>query len=181
MSARLLPCRLFITGASGSGTTTLGRAVAGRWAAPHADTDDYFWRPTTPPYTEKRPEPERVALMNDIFVPRDAWVLSGSVLGWGEALIPVFDAVVFLTLDPGVRMKRLEEREAVRMRAAAEPGLSARISEEFLEWARGYDDPGFAGRNHRRQEEWLAALPCPVIRLDSAHPVPRLVEEISRT
>jgi hypothetical protein len=64
------------------------------------------------------------------------------------------------------------------MQAAAEPRLSERISGEFLEWARGYDDPGFAGRNHRRQEDWLASLPCPVIRLDSATPVRRLVEEV---
>ncbi len=33
----LNPCRLFIMGASGSGTTTLGRAIANEWAVPHAD------------------------------------------------------------------------------------------------------------------------------------------------
>lgn len=42
----LNPCRLFIMGASGSGTTTLGRAIANEWAVPHADADDYFWQPT---------------------------------------------------------------------------------------------------------------------------------------
>ena len=47
----MTPCHLHITGASGSGTTTLGRALASAWAVPHADTDDYFWVPTTPPYT----------------------------------------------------------------------------------------------------------------------------------
>jgi hypothetical protein len=117
--------------------------------------------------------------MEDVFVPRDSWVLSGSVMGWGEALIPAFDAVVFLTLDPRVRMERLEQREAVRLGAAAAPDLTSTISGQFLEWARGYDDPDFAGRNHRSQENWLAALPCPVLRLDSAGPVPQLLEAVA--
>jgi len=40
-------------GASGAGTTTLARAIAGQWAVPHADADDYFWIPSNPPYVEK--------------------------------------------------------------------------------------------------------------------------------
>jgi len=35
--------RIHILGASGSGTTTLGRALAERLQCPHFDTDDYFW------------------------------------------------------------------------------------------------------------------------------------------
>jgi len=73
--------RLHVTGASGCGTTTLARAVADAWAVPHADADDYFWLPTDPPYVRKRPVEERLALMGSVFVPREAWVLSGSMLG----------------------------------------------------------------------------------------------------
>ena len=39
--------RIHILGASGSGTTTLGRALAERLQCRHFDTDDYFWLPTT--------------------------------------------------------------------------------------------------------------------------------------
>jgi NAD(P)-dependent dehydrogenase (short-subunit alcohol dehydrogenase family) len=35
--------RIHVTGASGSGVTTLGRALADALALPHHDTDDYFW------------------------------------------------------------------------------------------------------------------------------------------
>jgi adenylate kinase family enzyme len=101
------PSRLFITGASGSGSTTLGRAIADRWAVPHADVDDYFWEPTSPPHKEKRAESERLSLMTAVFLPRDAWVLSGSVMGWGDCLTDKLDAVVFLTVDPLTRMSRL--------------------------------------------------------------------------
>ena len=55
--------RIHIVGASSSGTTTLGAELAGRLGAAHLDTDDFFWEATDPPFTTKRPEAERVALM----------------------------------------------------------------------------------------------------------------------
>lgn len=160
--------RLQVTGASGSGTTTLARAIADAWAVPHGDIDDYFWLPTDPPYVEQRPEADRVALMEQLFLPREAWVLSGSMLGWGDSVVPRLAAVVFLTLDPTERMRRIEARE--RVRRAGGP-VDERALEEFLAWARGYDDPTFDGRSLVRHEEWLASLGCPVLRLDGARPV----------
>ena len=85
-------------GASGAGTTTLARAMADHWSVPHADADDYFWIPTDPPNVEKRPEAERVAPMKTLFLPRESWVPSGSMLGWGAEVVARCDAVVFLTL-----------------------------------------------------------------------------------
>ena len=157
--------RLHVTGASGSGTTTLGRAVADAWAVPHADADDYFWLPTDPPYVRKRPPLERVALMEQVFLSREGWVLSGSMVGWGDEVVGSCDGVVFLTLDPTERMRRLEAREQVRgERGPADES----VREAFLTWARGYDDPSFEGRSRVAHEEWLATLTCPVLRLDSA-------------
>jgi hypothetical protein len=160
-------CRLHITGASGTGTTTLGRTVADAWSVPHADADDYFWLPTDPPYADQRAVPERVALMDQLFVPRPAWVLSGTMISWGGTVVARCEAVVFLTLAPEERLRRLEARERHQRatRSVDEEALG-----EFLGWARGYDDPAFDGRSRVRHEEWLAALPCPVLRLDSALP-----------
>jgi adenylate kinase family enzyme len=152
-------------GASGSGATTLGRVLASHWAVPHADADDYFWIPSTPPYVEKRPEADRITLMRTVFVPREAWVLSGSVLGWGEAVVDECDAVVFLTLDPEERLRRLHAREETR-RAGGDFDVVA--WEAFVTWARGYDDPTFAGRSRALHEQWLASLSRTVLRLDSA-------------
>lgn len=161
------PARLHITGASGTGTTTLARAVADAWAVPHADADDYFWLPTDPPFVHKRPPPERVALMEAIFLPRQAWVLSGSMLGWGDEVTARCDGVVFLTLDPTERLRRLEARERTRGDQAA---CDEHALEAFLSWARAYDDPSFTGRSRVAHEAWLATLTCPVLRLDSALP-----------
>jgi len=80
-------------GASGSGVTSLGRALADALAIPHHDTDDYFWQPTIPPYRNMREIAERLRLMREMFLPRADWVLSGSLAAWGDAIIPYFDMV----------------------------------------------------------------------------------------
>ncbi|MFA5565968.1 MAG: AAA family ATPase [Acidimicrobiia bacterium] len=166
------PQRVHITGASGTGTTTLGRALASEWSIPHADVDDYFWEPTEPPYTTKRDPHTRLELMDAVFVGRKAWVLSGSLLGWGEALIPNLDAVIFLTLEPTERLGRLKERERQRYGDRIDAGgdLEAATS-EFLSWAAGYDDPNFLGRSLVFHEDWLSKLPCPILRLDSGRSI----------
>lgn len=104
--------RIHIAGASGSGVTSLGRALASTLASSHHDTDDYFWLPTTPPYRLQRDVAERLRLMNEMFVPRADWVLSGALDGWGNELIPCFDLVVFLKTPLDIRMQRLRAREA---------------------------------------------------------------------
>jgi hypothetical protein len=81
--------------------------VADAWAVPHADVDDYFWLPTDPPYVDQRPEAERLALMEQVFLPRDAWVLSGSMMGWGDSVVARCDAVV---LPPARSAPRRDHR-----------------------------------------------------------------------
>jgi hypothetical protein len=167
--------RVHVSGASGSGTTSLGRALADYWSVPHADTDDYYWVPTNPPFVQKRPEDARLALMRDVFVPREAWVLSGSMSGWGDSIVAECDAVVFLTLDPEERLRRLEAREAQR-RAGKE--FDEFAWSEFRDWASGYDDPAFDGRSRIAHEAWLNELDLPVLRLDSAKPVLELRDAV---
>ncbi|WP_105030743.1 hypothetical protein [Arthrobacter ruber] len=169
--------KVHVMGASGSGTTTLGRALADYWSVPHADADDYFWVPTVPPYVVKRPEDARRALMRDVFVPREGWVLSGSVMGWGESIIEECDAVVFLTLDPRERLRRLEAREVHRRAGGA---FDEAAWSDFLDWAKGYDDPAFDGRSRARHEAWLDQLDRPVLRLSSGMSVAELRDAVLR-
>ncbi len=142
---------------------------------PHGDVDDYFWQPTDPPYVQQRADRERVALMEQVFLPRPAWVLSGSMLGWGDSVVDRCDAVVFLTLESSARMQRIEARELARR---GDGPVDEDALEAFLTWARGYDDPGFGGRSRVRHEEWLATLRLPVLRLDSALPPHELVAAV---
>ena len=113
-------CRVHIMGASGAGVTSLGRALADALAVPHHDTDDYFWRPTTPPYREQREVADRLRLMREMFLDRPDWILSGSLDGWGAPIVPLFDHVVFVYVPTAIRLERLRARESRRLGAVAD-------------------------------------------------------------
>jgi adenylate kinase family enzyme len=163
--------RIHITGASGSGVSTLGAALAARLRAPWHDTDSYFWQRTDPPFTTPRPMPERLERLSRALDDEIGWVLSGSLDGWGDALIPRIGADLFLHLPAGPRMRRLHAREATRFGPRIAPGGDMHASsQEFLAWAESYDTAGPEQRSRARHEAWLAALPCPVIRLDASQP-----------
>ncbi len=170
-------CRIHLVGASGSGVTTLGRALANALAVPHHDTDDYFWQPTVPPYQHKRDRAERLRLMQEVFLPRVDWVLSGSLEGWGDDIIPFFDLVIFLTTPREIRLQRLRVREATHFGgdAVAPGGWRHHDTEDFLDWASHCEDGDREGRSLAKHEAWLANLPCPVLRLDGSRPLPELV------
>jgi adenylate kinase family enzyme len=174
--------RIHIVGASGSGTTTLGRALATRLACAHLDTDDFYWLPTQPPFQHRRPLTERQALLGDALARHGSWVLSGSLCGWGDAFIPQFDRVVFLWIPADLRLARLRERERARYGAAIAPGGPLRaMYEAFMAWAAGYDDELEPPERCRRlHEQWLAALPCPVERILDAGPTEAHVDTILR-
>lgn len=85
-------------------------------------------------------------------------------------MIPQFSHVVFLRLDPQVRLHRLHLREVERYGEQVEEGGSRhQNSVAFLAWAARYDDGNHSLRSLRRHESWLKPLRCPLIRLDSTH------------
>jgi adenylate kinase family enzyme len=174
-------CRVHITGASGAGVSSLGRALADALSVSHHDTDDYFWRPTNPPYVEQREPADRLRLMREVFLDRTDWVLSGSLDGWGDPVIPFLDLVVFVYAPTAIRLERLRARELKRFGAEAATGGSIHKEvEEFIEWASHYDDGTREGRNLARHQAWLTALPCRVLRLDGTMPLPDMVDEVCR-
>jgi adenylate kinase family enzyme len=175
--------RIYITGASGSGTTTLGRALAAEFGWQHFDTDDYFWLPTDPPFQARRPGPEMRALLERDLTASCNGVLSGMVGAWGEVFDTLFDLVVFLLVPTATRLARLTERERQRFgEAALAPGGSMHtIHTEFMAWAAAYDDGGLEMRSRRRHEAWLATLPCPVLRLAGEESVEERIAAVGRT
>ena len=164
--------RIHILGASGSGTTTLGRGLAERLQYPHFDTDDYFWLPTDPPYTQQRARTERAQLLMDDLTAQDAWVVSGCLCGWGVVAIPLFALVVFLAIPPDIRMARLHQREHGRFGERILPGGDMyEQSQQFFAWAASYDEGGLDRRSRRRHEEWLGMLPCPIICFEGEYTI----------
>ena len=164
--------RLHITGASGSGTSTLGQALSQHLGIACFDTDDFYWQPSDPPYSVKRPIGERLRRLNAAFAETGSWVLSGSIGHWGAPLIPQFDLVIFLSVPTEVRLKRLRRREAERYGSRIEPGGDRhKASTAFLEWAADYETGPSEGRSRGMHEAWIKALPCPVLRLEGDRPV----------
>lgn len=85
-------------------------------------------------------------------------------------MIPQFTQVVFLRVDPLVRLHRLQLREQQRYGdRILEGGSRHENSVAFLAWAARYDDGNHSLRSLRRHESWLKPLSCPVIRLDATH------------
>jgi len=164
----LMPDRVHIFGASGSGTTSLASALATGYGHRHLDTDDFYWLPTDPPYREPRPREARLALLRQALAESRRWVLSGSLCGWGDPLIPEFELVVFLVVPTEVRLARLRAREWERYgRAALAPGgVLHHAHVEFLDWAGRYDVAGVEIRSRALHEAWLASMPNAVLRLE---------------
>lgn len=170
--------RVHITGASCSGVTTLGLALADKLEVRHMDVDDFYWIPTDPPFTIKRHPEERVRLIRQE-LPEDGWVLTGSFLGWGDALIGDIKTIVFVDTPTPVRMKRLLERESERFGDRIKPGGDMyETHNAFREWASQYDDPTFTGRSRARHEAWLGAQRVPVLRVNGTRPVGDLVSSV---
>ena len=158
--------RIYITGASCAGVTTLGSALGRHFDLRHIDVDDFYWLPTQPPYTTKRAPEQRVGLIREE-MGEGGWVLTGSFDGWGDALIADVDLIVFVATPTPVRMERLMAREKERYGDRILPGGDMQeIHVAFRQWASQYDDPGFSGRSRARHEAWLSQQHAPVIRLD---------------
>jgi adenylate kinase family enzyme len=171
--------RIHVLGAAGSGSTTLGLAVAERLAVPHADADGFFWLPTDPPFTSRRPRAERLTLLAHRLPANGSWVFSGSAIGWATMLEPAYDLIVFLRLDQAVRLARLRRREAARYGARIQPGGDmAALSAAFFSWAAAYDSAGPVQRSLAAHEAWLMGQTAAVLRLDSATGVNALVEAV---
>ena len=70
--------------------------------------------PTDPPFTTPRSPEHRQALLLRTLPVTGHWVFSGAATEWAAALEPYYDLVVFLQLEPALRMDRLRRREAER-------------------------------------------------------------------
>ena len=164
--------RIHILGAFGSGTTTLGRALAACLQCPHFDTDDYVWLPTDPPYTHQRERTERAQLLMNDITAHDAWVVSGSLCGWGDVAIPRFELVVFLSIPHDIRMERLRRREHTRFGERILPGGDMyESSQAFLTRAASYEEGGLDIRSRQLHDQWLGTLPCPIICFEGAYTI----------
>jgi adenylate kinase family enzyme len=126
--------RILIYGNSGSGKTTMARAVAAELGVEHLDLDLIAWDAPG----ERRSPATSVAMLEAYFAAHDAWVVEGCYGDLVEAALPYCTELRFL--NPGV------ERCIAHCRARPwEPEKYASPEEQdqrlafLLDWVRQYD------------------------------------------
>ena len=160
--------KILIMGASGSGTTTIGKELAEVIESQHLDVDDYYWKPTNPPFQYKVEMAVRAENLRNDFEKHEDVVVSGSLVSWTGNWQSAFDLVVFVTLDKEIRLQRLQQREVERYGDELQTNPKIKeASQAFLDWATRYDDFKFTGRSIKIHRDWLASLSCEIIEINS--------------
>lgn len=173
---------IHIYGASGSGTTTLGKKICDELGYTHMDTDDYFWMPTEPKYIHKRPKSERVELMKNDINKFENVVISGSLTDWGDELIPYFTLAIRIEMNLSARIERLVQREKERYGSRIEPdGDLHQHHIEFIEWAKSYDNGGLDIRSKAMHDELEKSFPCEVLYLDGEDELDVKLDKVLKT
>lgn len=166
-----LKMHVLVTGAAGSGTSTLGEALASRWNAHFLEADSCYWQPTNPPFTQKRSPEERSTLLRQALQDHSRCVVAGSVMGWSAQVEDAFSLIIFLYVPTEVRLQRLEQREVQ---------LFGKPNPAFLEWAAQYDSGSLEGRSLAKHNAWLATRQCQVVRLEGNHSVAELLSAVEQ-
>jgi len=166
---------IHIFGSSGSGSTTLARAISEKYGFHHIDTDDALWLPTDPPFTAKRtPEVSKALIEAQLDVhPRS--VISGEFLGWGDFLKGRVDLFVYLSLPVGIRLARIQNREIKRFGNRVLPGGDMyQAHQDFLEWVRKYETAEGSHRSRSSHLQRLSSADRPVLMVEE----PLSIEEL---
>ena len=170
---------IHIFGAAGSGTTTLGQKICDELGYKMMDTDDYYWLPTEPRFTQKRSVDERLRLMMADIDKYDKVVISGSLTDWGDVLIPYFTLAIRIEVDTETRVERIKAREQKRFGSRIAPGGDMYQGHiEFLEWTRRYDEGGLDMRSKAKHDEWQKLLPCDILQLDGKESIEAKLEKV---
>ncbi|OXA83185.1 P-loop NTPase family protein [Flavobacterium hercynium] len=160
--------KIHIFGASGSGVTTTGEALAAQLKLDYFDSDAFFWKQTAIPFSERCNPEERNTSIRTALDNSKKWILGGSVFQWGDAVFPDFDLVVYLWIPQEIRMERLKKRELERYGTIiyTDPNRNEQF-ENFMTWASDYDqNTGIASRNREAHEQWMTSIPFPLLKIE---------------
>lgn len=153
--------RVAVIGTSGSGKSTVARAIAGRLGLPLIASDDFWWEPGWTPAP-----PDVVARRVAEAVAQDAWVLESNFDPWRHLVWRRADLVVWLdyprgTVLRGVALRNL--RWALR-RSVVWAGNSMTVRRAFSGVRHAMDS---FGPKRRLYPGWFDELEIAPVRLRS--------------
>ena len=172
--------QLLITGGPGAGATTAGRAISEVLGVPCFDSDDYFHKPTDPPYQEQYTKEERSTLLRESFLGSPSWILSGSISAWGIQDI-VFSHAVVLNIGTQVRINRLKQRERERFGVRIDKGGDMYDEHTgFMNWAMHYESGELEGRSLPVERKFLESNCKRVLEVDRELSIAELVKLVRK-
>ncbi|VWC63919.1 hypothetical protein BLA50215_00002 [Burkholderia lata] len=113
--------RVFVTGPTRSGKTTLASKLARRESLPLFHLDDTHWV-RHPAGDVRRAPSERLALLEQV-VQQDAWIIEGVQFKWSDIAIERADCIVILDIPRWQNTMRILRRFSSRCRT---PGIGNR-------------------------------------------------------
>lgn len=165
--------RIHILGSSGTGKSTLAKALASRLDCPHFDADDYETRQVillkrqTPAQNAQQAEQRFEMMLADV-AQHSSWIISHSRPDWpGYPVLPP-TLLVLMVVPPEIRLERQQRRKQERYgRRLEQDGDLYQQQLLFLERLRTYD--GYAELQELPAYEALIAKQnVPVLRLIGA-------------
>lgn len=138
--------RIIVYGNSGSGKSTMARALSAELGVPHLDLDTIAWGDVA----VRKPIDESIAELRAFIDANEGWVVEGCYGSLVEAALPHCTELRFL--DPGVQacVRNCRSRPW-EPHKYADPEEQARRIAFLLEWVAAYDerDDELSGPRHR--------------------------------
>lgn len=180
LSCRNVQC-VVVVGSSGSGKTTVARALAERLDGHYVELDALHHKPN---WTEAGPDELREAVTQELDG-RDRWVVDGNYFGkLGYFILDQADTVVWLDLPLRTCLGRLWTRTQRRVRTNEELWSGNHETWRGAFWGRESLFWWTIRHHHARRRRWpvrFAGLPnLTVVRLRSPREVDALLSAASR-
>ncbi|MBU1144279.1 MAG: AAA family ATPase [Firmicutes bacterium] len=170
---------IHIFGASGSGATTLAKAISEKYNYHFIDTDDALWENTDPPFTVKKKEYESIKIVQNQLNAYTNNVISGAFVGWGDSFKTQIDLFIYLHLPLETRLKRIQTREENRFKERVLPGGDLYSQhQEFLAWVSQYEILDESVRSQKQHEKWLKNVKTTTLVIKEVLPLDDLLNRV---
>ena len=164
---------ILICGLNGSGTSTLGKALAEKLEFYFVDIEDLYFSKETPnyDYSSPRTREEVEKLLFSEIKAHENFVFASVKGDYGENIYPFFRYAVLIGVSKDIRIQRVINRSFQKF------GNRMLIGGDLHEQEEKYFD-FVKSRSENTVEEWIQSMKCPIIRIDGTKSIEENVDFI---